>query len=73
MFGIYAYENGLKFTGKVAATKEAAEHYLATKYGKIEKCYTGKRDENGYPIYEDKFVPYYNKEAFVIKSLEVVD
>lgn len=73
MFGIYKFEAGLKFTGKIAKTRELAEKYLGETYGRIEKVWTGKWDENGYPTYEDKFVPQYNKEAFVIKELEIVE
>ena len=73
MFGIYVYECGLKFTGKIAPTRESAEKYLGNKYGKVESVYTGKLDANGHPIYVDTFVPWYNKDAFVIKELEVVE
>ena len=73
MFGIYKYEAGLKFTGKIAKTKELAEKYLGEKYGQVEDVWSGKRDENGYPIYVKKFVPWYNKEAFVIKELEIIE
>lgn len=72
MFGIYVYENGLRFTGKIAKTEEEAKKYLGQTYGKIEKVYAHKRDENNCPIYEEKFVPNYNKNAFVIKKLETI-
>jgi hypothetical protein len=72
MVGIYKYENGLVFTGVIATSKEKAETYLAEKYGSFEQVFNGKRDENGYPIYERKFVPKYNKSAFVIKELKQI-
>lgn len=73
MFGIYAYQGGLKFTGKIAPTREAAEKYLSNKYGKVLPTFTGKYDVDGYPIYAETFVPGYNKEAFVIEELEIVE
>lgn len=72
MFGIYAVECGLQFTGKITSTKEVAEMYLGHKYGKVEQVATGSFDENGHPIYVDTFVPRYNKEAFVIKELDFI-
>ena len=72
MVGIYKYENGLVFTGEIASSKEEAETYLAKKYGSFEQVFSGKRDENGYPIYENKFVPKYNESAFVIKELKQI-
>jgi hypothetical protein len=72
MVGIYKYENGLVFTGVIASTKEEAETYLAKEHGSFEQVFNGKRDENGCPIYEYKFVPKYNKSAFVIKELKQV-
>ena len=69
MVGIYKYENGLVFTGVIASSEEEAKAYLANKYGSFEQVFSGKRDENGYPIYEYEFVPKYNKSAFVIKEL----
>lgn len=72
MVGIYKYENGLIFTGVIASSKKKAETYLAEKYGSFEQVFNGKRDENGCPIYERKFVPKYNKSAFVIKELKQI-
>lgn len=72
MVGIYKYENGLVFTGIIASSKKNAEAYLAKKYGSFEQVFCGKWDENSYPIYESKFVPSYNKFAFVIKELKQV-
>lgn len=72
MFGIYKFENGLRFTGKVARTEEEAKDYLAKTHGKIQPVFTGKREIDGTPIYENKFVPGYNTEAFVIQFVELV-
>lgn len=72
MFGIYKYENGLRFTGKVARTEQEAKNYLAQAYGKIQPVFTGKRKIDGTPIYENKFIPDYNEEAFVIQFIELV-
>ena len=72
MFGIYKYENGLQFTGKIANTEKEAETYLANKYGKMELVYSGKHNENNVPLYEEVFIPWYNKESFCIKELELV-
>lgn len=72
MYGIYKYEGGLQFTGVVAHSVEEAEAYLGNKHGKMMEHFTGKWDENDYPIYEMRFTPYYNKEAFEIKPLEVI-
>ena len=72
MFGIYKYENGLQFTGKIANTEKEAKTYLANKYGKMELVYSGKRNENGVPLYEEVFIPWYNTESFCIKELELV-
>lgn len=72
MFGIYKYENGLKFTGKIAATKEAAENFLGQLYGHMEDKFMGWGD-NGEMRYEQVFVPYYNKRAFEIIELETVE
>lgn len=71
MVGIYRYENGLQFTGVVASTVEDAKTYLGNKYGKIEPVFVGF-DESGKPAYEEKFVPFYNKDAFEIKELVYV-
>lgn len=71
MVGIYYYENGLKFSGIVANTEQEAKIYLGNKYGKNQKVFTGKRDNNNFPIYENKFVPSYNEKAFVIKEIEL--
>ena len=71
MFGIYRYANGLQFTGVVAETEEKAKEYLANKYGKIQLVFTGKYEDNK-PVYEERFVPSYNKEAFKIERLTVV-
>ena len=71
MFGIYKYENGLRFIG-VARTEQEAKNYLAQTYGKIQPVFTGKREADGTPIYENKFVPGYNEEAFVIKFIELI-
>lgn len=72
MFGIYKYENGLRFTGKIAKTEQEAKDYLAKTYGTIKPVFTGRRKSDGTPIYEDKFVPGYNKDAFVIKPVELI-
>ncbi len=71
MVGIYKYSCGLQFTGIVANTKEEAEAYLGNKYGYWGKRFVG-RDEEGYCIYEDAFIPSYNKEAFEIQELTIV-
>ena len=71
MYGIYVYKNGLQFTGKIAKTEEEARNYLAQTHGKTESVFIG-RDEKGLPIYEERFVPSYNKEAFEIKKLEII-
>lgn len=72
MFGIYKYENGLQFTGKVARTEQEAKNYLAQTYGKIQPVFIGKREIDGTPIYENEFVPNYNTKAFVIRSVELI-
>lgn len=72
MFGIYKYENGLQFTGKVARTEQEAKNYLAQIYGKTQLVFTGKRETDGTPIYEKKFVPNYNAKAFVIQFVELI-
>ena len=72
MYGIYKYENGLHFTGKIAHSVEEAEQYLGNKFGKMEEVFTGARDKNNYPIYEKHFVPNYNKDAFKIMPLEII-
>ena len=72
MFGIYKYENGLQFTGKVARTEQEAKNYLAQTHGKIQPVFTGKRENDGTPIYENKLVPGYNEEAFIIQFVELV-
>lgn len=72
MFGIYKYEMGLKFTGKVATSKEKAEEYLGNKYGTWMSFYVGC-DEFGKLIYEERFVPGYNKDAFKIIELEIIE
>jgi len=35
MVGIYKYENGLRFTGKIAKDEETAWRYLDEKYGLV--------------------------------------
>ena len=72
MFGIYKYENGLQFTGKVAKTEQEAKNYLAQVYGTVKPVFTGKRQTDGTPIYEDRFVPGYNENAFVIQPVDLV-
>ena len=72
MFGIYKYENGLQFTGKVAATREAAGNYLGKAHGYKEDRFMGY-GEKGELIYEEVFVPYYNKYAFEIIEIEMVE
>lgn len=72
MFGIYKYENGLQFTGKVAKTEQEAKDYLSKTYGTVQSVFTGKRQPDGTPIYENKFVPNYNKNVFVIKPVELI-
>ena len=72
MYGIYKYENGLQFTGKIASSIEEAEAYLSNQCGKVEEVFVGKRDENGCPIYEERFIPNYNREAYKILPLEMV-
>lgn len=37
MFGIYTFENGLKFTGIIAETEEKAWNYLKEKYNTVNK------------------------------------
>lgn len=71
MYGIYKYEGGLQFTGMVAHSVEEAEKYLGEKYGKVWEYPIGY-DENDQLIYEKRFTPWYNKEAFKIKPLTVV-
>lgn len=71
MVGIYEYECGLKFTGLIANSYEEAEKYLGNKYGYTGDFYAG-RDENGQSIWERRFIPYYNKEAFCIKELTII-
>lgn len=72
MVGIYKYENGLVFTGVVANTVADAEAYLGNKYGyrEIEEF---SHFENDCPVYTKRFVPRYNKNAFVIKSVEFIN
>lgn len=72
MFGIYKKENGLQFTGKIAKTEQEARDYLSRTYGRIQPVFTGKREKDGTPIYENRFVPGYNKEAFVIQPVELI-
>ena len=72
MFGIYKYENGLEFTGMIAESVADAEKYLENTYGSYENRYTGKRNSNNEPIYEEVFVPKYNKEVFKIIPVLVV-
>lgn len=72
MYGIYKYENGLCFTGKIANSIEEAESYLGKRFGKVELVYTGNRDANGYPLYEDRFVPCFNENVYKILPLETV-
>ena len=72
MFGIYKYENGLQFTGKIAKTEQEAKDYLSNTYGAIKPVYTGKRKADGTPIYEERFIPYYNKDVFTIQPIELV-
>lgn len=71
MVGIYKYENGLRFTGKVCKSHEDAERYLGNKYGR-EYPYPVKF-ENGEWVYENRFVPGYNKDAFKILEVEMVE
>ena len=71
MVGIYKYECGRKFTGIIANSYEEAEKYLGNKYGYMGEVFAG-RDENGQAIWETKFVPYYNKNAFAIEELTIV-
>jgi len=56
MVAIYRYENGLKFTGKIASSEKKAWEYLDKVYGQ-EICgvWCGC-----------------NKEAFVIKKVEII-
>ena len=72
MFGIYKYEMGLKFTGIIATSKEKAEEYLGNKYGAWMDFYTGC-DKCGNLIYEKRFVPSYNKDAFKIIKLKIIE
>lgn len=72
MFGIYKYENGLQFTGKVAKTEQEAKDYLAKTYGTVKPVFIGKRQPDGTPVYENKFVPDYNENTFVIQSIELI-
>ena len=72
MVGIYKYENGLKFTGIIAPDKETAEKFLSEKYGCYGKKYVG-RDENGYPKWEECFLPGYNKDAFEILEVSIIE
>ena len=72
MFGLYKYENGLQFTGKIARTEEEAKSYIAQICGRIQPVFTGRREEDGTPIYEDKLVPNYNVETFTIQPLDLI-
>lgn len=71
MVGIYKYENGRKFTGIIANSYEEAEKYLGNKYGHMGDVFVDW-DENGQAIWERKFIPYYNKDAFDIEELTIV-
>lgn len=71
MIGIYQYRNGLVFTGEIANSVEEAKNYLANKYGITEKILVGHNNK-GEPIYDLKFVPLYNKSAFVFKEVTIV-
>ena len=73
MVGIYRYANGLKFCNIVAKDRDEAEKYLGNKYGKIEEAFSGEYDENNHPIYIKKFVPWYNKQVFVIKEVILIE
>ena len=57
MFGIYKFSFGLQFTGLVAETEEAAWAY-------IEKTYSKEIDG---------ILFHANKDAFVVKKLELVE
>jgi hypothetical protein len=72
MFGIYKYENGLQFTGKIARTEQEAKDYLSRAYGRIQSVFTGEREKDGTPIYEARFVPGYNEETFVIQPVKLI-
>ena len=72
MFGIYKYENGLQFTGKIPRTEEEARSYIAQICGRVQPVFTGNRENDGTPIYENKFVPSYNTEAFVVKPVDLI-
>ena len=71
MVGIYKYENGLKFTGKVAASREEAVAYLEQKHGKYCDTFVGYA-EDGTKMYEKKFYPWYREDAYEIIEIEVV-
>lgn len=71
MVGIYKIENGLRFTGIIANTLEDAEAYLGKKFGSCKSLFV-KMDENNNFIYEDVFVPWYNKGAYKIMPLTLV-
>ena len=73
MYGIYKKSAGLQFTGVVAKTEEDAKRYLGNKYGSMMPVFTGTWDENGYAVYEKKFVPWYREDIFEIIELEVVE
>ena len=72
MVGIYKYECGLKFTGIIAPDKETAEKFLSEKYGYYSEKYVG-RDENNEAKWEKFFQPWYNKDAFEILELTIVE
>ena len=72
MLAYMKYENGLQFIGKVAKTEQEAKDYLAKTYVTIKPVFTGKRQSDGTPIYENKFVPGYNEDAFVIQPIELI-
>ena len=58
MVAIYAYENGLKFTGKIAKSEKEAWEYLDKTHGYF---------------YDGKWYGGCNRDAFKIMEVEVVE
>lgn len=72
MVGIYKYEGGLKFTGKIAESVEEAKAWLKNKYGKKVKIPSHFDKEKGELIYTEVFDPSYNESAFEILPVEKI-
>jgi hypothetical protein len=72
MVGIYQYEGGLKFTGKIAETVEEAKAWLGSKYGKKVKIPSHFDKEKREFVYKEVFDPSYNENAFEILPVEKI-